>query len=86
MFKFTHGTACLAHGSACIGGRTYVLWIQSLLGVRIRSIQEEVVSVIQVGDVTRCRKLFSGSKRCVLGLWWKSELKSPKTKYCVRCV
>ena len=50
-----------------------MLWIQSFLGVRIRSIQEEVVSVIQVGDVTSCCKLFSGSKRCVKGLWWKSS-------------
>ena len=63
-----------------------MFWIKSLLGVRIRSIQEEVVSLIQVGDVTSCCKLFSGSKRCGQGLWWKSELKSPKTKYFVRCV
>ena len=49
--------------------------------VRIRSIQDEVVSVIRVGDVTSCCRLFRKriSKKCGEGLWWKSELKFPKT-------
>ena len=49
--------------------------------VRIRSKQDEVVSIIRVGDVTGCCRLFRKrtSKRCGEELWWKSELKSPKT-------
>ena len=77
FFSLTHGTVWSLH----IGGRTCVFWIKSLLGVRIRSIQDEVVSVIRVGDVTSCCRLFRKRiyKRCGEGLWWKSELKSPKT-------